>query len=100
MLLSLRQTLLQSCPVAMTLDILGATLQPAAHCITAKYSRLQPSEAWQARLAADVRHIVQTCRMMTQPVGHAGRCGYIIPDIDSSVGLGFVNVCGTEFPPM
>lgn len=78
MLLSLRQALAHSCSAAITLDVLGSTLQPAAHRITLKYSKLQPAEPWQARLAADVWHAVETCEMMTQPVAAAGRCNCVI----------------------
>ena len=73
MLLSLKQALLDSCPAAMTQDVLGKALQLAAHCIAAKYSRLQPSEQWQARLAADVWHIAETCQTMSQPIEAEGR---------------------------
>ena len=69
----------------MTLQVLGATLQPAARCITAKYSKLEPSEAWHARLAADVWHIVETCHMITQPIGAVDRYGCINVDICHSV---------------
>lgn len=85
MLLSLRQTLLQSCPMALVMDVLGATLQPAARRITAQYSKLHPSEAWQARLAADVWHIAETCRMITQAIGMQGRCACIYVEIHRNV---------------
>lgn len=70
----------------MTLDVLGATLQPAARRITAQYCKLQPSEAGQARLATDVWHIIETCRMITQPIGAEGRCGCTDAIIYCNVG--------------
>ena len=85
MLLSLRQTLLQSCPTAVTMDVLGACLLPAARCIIAQYSKLQPSEAWQARLAADVWHITETCLAITQPIEAVGRCGCTVVSICRNV---------------
>lgn len=74
MLLSLRQALTHNCPAAIAQGVLGSSLQPAAQRITAKYSKLQPAGPWQARLAADVWHVVETCQMMTQPIEAAGRC--------------------------
>ena len=73
MLLFLKQTLLDSCPTAVAQDVMSKALQPAAHCIAAKYSKLQPSEQWQARLAADVWHIAETCHVICQPIEAEGR---------------------------
>ena len=73
MLSSLKQALLDNCSAAVAQDVLGKALKPAADHVAARISRLQPSEQWQARLAADVWYAAHTCQMMTQPIDTAGR---------------------------
>lgn len=67
MLQSLKAALLQCCPAAVVQDVLGRALQGGLQSISGKYTRLQPAAQWQARLAADQRHIAETCQLLSQP---------------------------------
>ncbi len=68
MLQSLKQALLDNCRSPVVQDVLGKALQEGVHGISLRYSKLQPSEQWQARLAADVWFVAETCRLVTQPL--------------------------------
>lgn len=68
MLQSLRQALLETCPGAVAQDVLSRALQDGLESISLKYTSLQPSEQWQAFLAADVWFVVQTCHLITEPL--------------------------------
>ena len=67
MLQSLKEALLTNCPAVVTQDVLGRALLEGVQSINLRYSQLQPSEQWQARLAADKWHIAETCQLLSQP---------------------------------
>ena len=69
MLQSLKVALLQCCPAAVVQDVLDRALQGGLQAISDKYSLLQPAAQWQARLAADKRHIAETCQLLSQGEG-------------------------------
>ena len=60
-------SMLQCCPAAVVQDVLGRALQGGLQIMSDKYSPLQPAAQWQARLAADKRHIAETCQLLSQP---------------------------------
>ena len=67
MLYSLKEALLSNCPAVIAQDVLGRALLEGVQSINLRYSQLQPSEQWQARLAADKWYIAETCQLLSQP---------------------------------
>jgi hypothetical protein len=74
MLQSMKETLLTNCPAVVTQDVLGRALLEGVQSIDLRYCQLQPSEQWQARLAADKWHIAETCQLLSQPSDSVYRC--------------------------
>ncbi len=74
MLQSLKEALLSNCPAVVAQDRLGRALLEGVQSINLRYSQLQPSEQWQARLAADKWYIAETCQLMSQPSDGVYRC--------------------------
>ncbi len=74
MLQSMKETLLTNCPAVVTQDVLGRALLEGVQSINLRYCQLQPSEQWQAQLAADKWHIAETCQLLSQPSDSVYRC--------------------------
>lgn len=74
MLQSLKEALLSNCPAVVAQDVLGRALLEGLQSVNLRYSQLQPSEQWQARLTADKWHITETCQLLSQPSGGVYRC--------------------------
>ncbi|KAL0020961.1 hypothetical protein WJX79_010163 [Trebouxia sp. C0005] len=95
MLQSLKEALLSNCPAVVAQDVLGRALLEGLQSVNLRYSQLQPSEQWQARLTADKWHITETCQLLSQPSGGVYR---LAPDVVAAIhGAGCQLIKPEEF---
>ncbi|KAL0055367.1 hypothetical protein WJX82_011296 [Trebouxia sp. C0006] len=90
MLHSLKEALLSNCPAVIAQDVLGRALLEGVQSINLRYSQLQPSEQWQARLAADKWYIAETCQLLSQPSDSVHR---LAPDVVAAVSVACQQLC-------
>ncbi|KAA6425591.1 MAG: hypothetical protein FRX49_04488 [Trebouxia sp. A1-2] len=90
MLQSLKEALLSNCPAVVAQDVLGRALLEGLQSVNLRYSQLQPSEQWQARLTADKWHITETCQLLSQPSGGVYR---LAPDVVAAVSVACQRLC-------